>query len=163
MSNHQVDHIEMQVPAKSEYIGVVRLTLSGVANRLGFSYDDIEDMKIAIAEACTNVVNHAYEGDGIINISYRIYENEKIEIIVSDKGQSFDVNKVHEKLGPIDAKKPVTELKEGGLGLYLINTLMDKVEIHEESGVVVIMTKFMQGDEVEQHVNGFPSARTEQR
>ena len=86
----------------------------------------------------------------------------KLEIIVSDKGQSFDVNGVREKLGPVDAKKPVEQLKEGGLGLYLINTLMDKVEIHEESGVVVMMTKFMQGDEVEQHVNGFSSARTEQ-
>ena len=131
MSNHQVDHIEMQVPAKPEYIGVIRLTLSGIANRLGFSYDDIEDMKIAVAEACTNVVNHAYKGEGTMNVSYQIYENEKLEIIVSDKGQSFDVNGVREKLGPVDAKKPVEQLKEGGLGLYLINTLMDKVEIHE--------------------------------
>ncbi|GAE36904.1 anti-sigma B factor RsbW [Halalkalibacter akibai] len=161
MNRHEADHIQMTVPAKPEYVGVVRLTVSGIANRIGFSYDDIEDMKIAIAEACTNVVNHAYEEGGIMNISYYLYE-ERLEIVVADRGQSFDVGSVRDHLGPIDADQPVTDLKEGGLGLFLINTLMDKVEIINESGIVLVMTKFLHGDEVEPHVARVTEAQPEQ-
>ncbi|HEX6923454.1 MAG TPA: ATP-binding protein, partial [Bacillales bacterium] len=55
------DFTEMTVPAQPEYVGVVRLTASGVANRAGFTYDEIEDIKVAVSEACTNAVNHAYK------------------------------------------------------------------------------------------------------
>ncbi|TWI54031.1 anti-sigma B factor RsbW [Halalkalibacter nanhaiisediminis] len=161
MKQHEADHIQMTVPAKPEYVGVVRLTVSGVANRLGFTYDDIEDMKIAVAEACTNVVNHAYQGKGMMNVSFYLYDN-RIEIIIADRGQSFDVKGLRERLGPLDASMPVGDLKEGGLGLFLINTLMDKVEINDESGIVLMMTKYLQGDEVELNVDGVSSAQPEQ-
>ncbi|WP_088105706.1 anti-sigma B factor RsbW [Halalkalibacter urbisdiaboli] len=161
MSLHQADHIEMSVPAKPEYVGVVRLTVSGIANRVGFTYDDIEDMKIAVAEACTNVVAHAYEDEGMIAVSFYLHSN-RMEIVIADKGQSFDMEGIRERLGPVDSNKPVGDLKEGGLGLFLINTLMDKVEISDESGVVLMMTKFLQRDGVEQSVNGFSSAQPEQ-
>ncbi|WP_100406113.1 anti-sigma B factor RsbW [Bacillus solitudinis] len=160
MNLHQADHIKMSIPAKPEYVGVVRLTASGIANRLGFTYDDIEDIKIAVAEACTNVVTHAYEEEGVISVSFHLY-NDRMEIVIADKGQSFDIDGIRERLGPVDARLPVGDLKEGGLGLFLINTLMDKVEITDESGVVLMMTKFLLGDEVEQSVNEFSSAQTE--
>ena len=54
-----LDVIELKIPAKADYVGVVRLLVSGLANRMGFAYDDIEDVKVAVAEACTNVVTHA--------------------------------------------------------------------------------------------------------
>ncbi|WP_227939737.1 anti-sigma B factor RsbW [Alkalihalobacillus deserti] len=161
MKQHEADHIQMSVPAKPEYVGVVRLTVSGIANRIGFSYDDIEDMKIAVAEACTNVVNHAYEEGGVMNVSYYLYDN-RLEIVVADQGQSFDIGSVRERLGPVDASRPVVDLKEGGLGLFLINTLMDKVEINDESGIVLIMTKFLHGDEVERDVERISQTQPEQ-
>ena len=40
------DYIEMTIPAKAEYIGVIRWSLSGIASRMGFSYEDIEDLKV---------------------------------------------------------------------------------------------------------------------
>ena len=55
------DYIEMKIPAKPEYVGVIRLTLSGIASRMGFTYDLIEDLKIAASEAITNAVQHAYK------------------------------------------------------------------------------------------------------
>ena len=54
------DYIEIRVPAKAQYIGIARLTISGLASRLGFNYDEIEDLKIATSEAVTNAVQHAY-------------------------------------------------------------------------------------------------------
>ncbi len=156
------DYIEMKVPAKPEYVGVVRLTVSGIANRLGYSYDEIEDIKIAVAEACTNVVDHAYEKEGIIAISFRA-SPDCLEIMVADNGQSFNMDELNGKLGPLDATKPVAELKEGGLGLFLINTLMDKVEFSTESGVVLMMTKFLQRNGVEQYVDNRTESAQEQR
>lgn len=147
--------IEMKVPARPEYVGVVRLTVSGIANRLGYTYDDIEDIKIAIAEACTNVVNHAYptevEQDSM-HISFAVFEN-RLELTVADQGGAVDVDELGKGRGPVKKDQPVEDLKEGGLGLFLIETLMDKVEIRGESGVMIVMTKFLQRDEVESYVN----------
>ncbi|WP_280771517.1 anti-sigma B factor RsbW [Salipaludibacillus daqingensis] len=153
---HTSDVIEMKVPAKPEYVGVVRLTVSGVANRLGYSYDDIEDIKIAVAEACTNVVNHAYEENQTqddMHLSFSVFE-DRLELIVADHGGTIDINKLKKERGPVSRDLAIQELKEGGLGLFLIETLMDKVEIRGESGVMIIMTKFLQGDEVEPHAPG---------
>lgn len=161
MSQQEFDHIQMSIPAKPEYVGVVRLTVSGIANRIGFSYDDIEDMKIAVAEACTNVVNHAYQDEGTMNVSFFLYE-DRMEIIIADRGQSFDVDTIRNNLGPIDSNKPIVDLQEGGLGLFLISTLMDKVEINDESGIVLMMTKFLRGDEVEHHVDRITTAQPKQ-
>ncbi|GEL07614.1 anti-sigma B factor RsbW [Salisediminibacterium halotolerans] len=151
------DFIEMTVPAKPEYVGVVRLSVSGIANRLGYSYDDIEDIKIAIAEACTNVVNHAYEDgqkENNMHLSFTVHE-DRLELIVADQGGAIDVEALREGRGPVSKEQSVEELKEGGLGLFLIETLMDQVDIHGENGVMITMTKFLHRDEVDQHGSGF--------
>lgn len=149
------DFIEMKVPAKPEYVGVIRLSLSGIANRMGFSYEVIEDLKVAISEAVTNVVSHAYEDEnGEVNIGFGIYSN-RLEVMVADRGQSFNLKDVRKKTGPFNQKDqymPVSELREGGFGLLLINTLMDKVEFNNEYGVIVLMTKFLD-NKVEVDIN----------
>ncbi|PRO65893.1 anti-sigma B factor RsbW [Alkalicoccus urumqiensis] len=151
--NQSSEVIEMKVPARPEYVGVVRLTVSGVANRLGYSYDDIEDIKIAIAEACTNVVNHAYaqdSEDNTMHVAFTVHEDH-LELMVADHGGAVDVDTLKNR-GPVSKDEPVEDLKEGGLGLFLIETLMDEVTIQGEAGVIITMTKFLQRDEVEAHV-----------
>lgn len=143
-----LDTIELAIPAKADYVGVVRLLISGLANRMGFTYDDIEDVKISVAEACTNVVLHAYpEEKGAIHITCHVYD-DRLDIRVTDKGTSFAVEEIQKKLGPIDIKNPVQSIKEGGMGLYLMQSLMDRVDIASDSGVAVHMTKFLLRDEV---------------
>lgn len=154
------DHIQLIIPAKTDYVGVVRLTVSGLANRLRFSYDDIEDIKIAVTEACTNIVSHAYKGEGMMYLSFYVYD-DRIEIVVADRGQGFNLEQVKACLGPINVHKPISQLKEGGLGLFLIDTLMDEVKITEKSGVVLQMTKFLKRDGVEQSVREVSSAQPE--
>ncbi|WP_368654031.1 anti-sigma B factor RsbW [Ornithinibacillus sp. 4-3] len=136
------DFIEMKFPAKADYVGVVRLTLSGVANRMGFSYEDIEDMKISISEAITNAVSHAYDDEGEVTICFGVYE-DRLEMMVADHGGSFNLNEIKGRIGPYEANEPVTKLREGGFGLFLIQTLMDKVEINNDYGVIVLMTKYL--------------------
>lgn len=154
----QFDFIEMKVPAKAEYVGVIRLSVSGVANRMGFDYEKIEDLKVAVAEAVTNVVEHAYQEDetGEVTIGFGIYE-DRIEIMVADHGDSFDLNKVKRDIGPYQSNESIETLREGGFGLFLINALMDKVEINNDFGVIVLMTKYI--EEIEVGFDGQISSR----
>ncbi|MFC3882465.1 anti-sigma B factor RsbW [Bacillus songklensis] len=148
------DFVEMKIPAKPEYVAVIRLTLSGVANRMGFSYDDIEDMKIAISEACTNAVQHAYreEENGEVTVGFGLFA-DRLEIIVADQGRSFDFEQLKQNIGPYETSQEIEFLPEGGLGLYLINTLMDEVKVGQEQGVTVLMTKYVQREQVESDEN----------
>ncbi|GGA48730.1 serine-protein kinase RsbW [Kroppenstedtia guangzhouensis] len=157
----QTKDIVLTIPAEAQYVGVVRLTVSGIANRLGFHYDDIEDIKLAVAEACTNAVDHAYkelECQGRVMVTFRIF-GDRLEIRVKDEGNSFDIETVKKKSGPIESHLPFTTMRERGLGLHLMETLMDHVDIQVGKGVVVTLTKFIQRDEVDRDVN--PPAKTE--
>ncbi|MCC4723172.1 anti-sigma B factor RsbW [Salinicoccus sp. RF5] len=149
----QYDYIEMKFPSSAEYVGLIRLTLSGVLSRAGASYDQIEDSKIAVSEAVTNAVKHAYGEDetGEVLIGFAIYSN-KVEIIVADHGQSFNYEEVKEELGPYSEDENVNYLREGGLGLFLIETLMDEVYLKKDPGVTISMTKFINESQV--HLNG---------
>lgn len=148
--NEEFDYIEMKIPAKPEFVGVIRLTLSGIASRMGFSYDEIEDLKIATSEACTNAVQHAYKNNenGEVIIGYGLYK-DRLEVMVADNGESFDFDSARQGLGPYEQNSSVEFLREGGLGLYLIETLMDEVRIHHKEGVTVFMTKYREGEQVE--------------
>lgn len=147
--NEPFDFIEMKVPAKPEYVGVIRLTVSGLANRLGFSYEEIEDLKVAISEAVTNAVKHAYKENetGEVTVGFGLYE-DRLEIMIADYGGSFDLKSIKEDIGPYDENVPVRNMKEGGFGLFLIDALMDKVEINNNNGVIVLMTKYVYENEV---------------
>ncbi len=147
--NEPFDFIEMKVPAKSDYVGVVRLTVSGLANRMGFSYEEIEDLKVAISEAITNTVKHAYsdEAAGEVTVGFGLY-NDRIEVMITDYGGSFDLKSIKEEIGPYTDDTPINSMKEGGFGLFLIDALMDKVEIKNNNGVIVLMTKYLYENEV---------------
>ena len=55
------ESINMELTANPEYVGIIRLTTSGIANKIGFSIDDIEDIKVAVSEACTNAIKHSLD------------------------------------------------------------------------------------------------------
>ncbi|WP_066187426.1 MULTISPECIES: anti-sigma B factor RsbW [Gracilibacillus] len=143
------DFIELKVPAKAEYIGVVRLTTSGIANRMGFRYEDIEDLKVAISEAMSNAAEHAYgEEQGEITVGFGLYK-DRLEVMIADRGESFDMEEVKKNVGPHQAVPSIEDLREGGFGLFLIEALMDKVEIKNDYGVIVLMTKYLHENEVD--------------
>lgn len=147
------DYVELRVPAKPQYVSVIRLAVSGLAARMGFSYDEIEDLKIATGEAVTNVVHHAYKDSdgGEIVIGCALFGN-KIEIMVADYGSSFNFEEVKLKVGPYQENENVALLREGGLGLYLMESLMDEVKLNNEGGVTVFMTKYVAREQVEGNV-----------
>lgn len=144
------DAIQLKLPNLPDYLGVARLTVSGVANRLGFSFDEIEDIKLAVGEACSNAVKHAYREDdrkGVILLDCTVYP-DRLQIVVSDEGKGLESTPAAEGLAPLYAGREIDEVEEGGLGLYLIHTLMDEVEIRSDNGVSVSMTKYVRRDGV---------------
>ena len=124
----------LSIPALAEYVGVVRLAISGIATRMNFTIDEIEDIKISISEACTNAIQHAY-GDKVnptidkIDIKIYIIENE-LEIIVRDFGSGFDLS----ILGTKEQKEKSKEKMGLGLGLTFIKSLMDSTNFKSTIG-----------------------------
>ena len=137
----------LTVPASAHYVDIIRLALYGISTKWGFSYEEIEDMKVAVAEACNNAVLHAYRevDTGTIQVSFDRTENG-IRISVKDDGASFDYDRrsgQHEALHD----KDLSEIRAGGLGIYLMQALMDEVQVVTDSGTEVILTKFLQVSE----------------
>ncbi|GGI33650.1 MULTISPECIES: anti-sigma B factor RsbW [Staphylococcus] len=144
------DFIEMRLPASAEYVSLIRLTLSGVFTQVGASYDDIEDAKIAVSEAVTNAVKHAYKDKketGYINVGFE-KSDTYIKIIVSDQGESFNYQETKQQLGPYQDNENIDFLREGGLGLFLIESLMDEVTVDKETGVTISMIKYIKKEQV---------------
>lgn len=129
--------VSLTLPNAPEFVSVARLALSGVADRMGFDVDDIEDLKVAVSEACTNALKHGNQNaNGKYFVHYTIAE-KKLIIEVCDDGKGIDI----ENIKTPDLDHP----KESGLGLYIIKTLMDEVEIknRENNGASILMIKNM--------------------
>ena len=126
--------IKMEISANPDFVSIIRLTTSGIANKIGFSIDDIEDMKVAVSEACTNAINHIF--DKMVSLTYSIFLNG-LDIEIKDNGKGYDVESI--------ATPDLTQPKENGLGLFIIQTLMDdvKIESKDNQGTIIKMTKYL--------------------
>lgn len=136
----KIDNIRLSIPKKAEYVSVVRLTASAVASRLNFDIEEVEDIKVAIAEACINTFkNQPEDAKESLDIQFDLY-SDKLVIIIKDLGKGLNVENVQEL--------KIEDIKEEGLGIFIINSLMDEVEIHNDEGEnkQVVMTKYIKDD-----------------
>jgi len=122
--------VQLTIPSDARWLTVVRLAVSGVASRLGASYEDVDDIKVAVSEACTNAIDHAFgerEG-GTGTICIRCYPGDDgMRIDVEDEGCGFDPAQA-------DVVSDADPEKRGGLGLFLIQKLMDETEVVSRPG-----------------------------
>lgn len=143
--NANEEQITLRVPAKAEYLDLIRLALYGIATKVGFSYEEIEDMKVAVSEACNNAVLYAYAdtgspgGAGEMEIRF-VKQEDALSIIVKDEGASFDAAAAAQRAQPLHGKL-IGDIQAGGLGLFLMQALMDQVEVRSELGTEVVLTK----------------------
>jgi len=130
--------VRLEIPAVAEWVAVARLAVAAVASRQRFSVDEIEDVKLAVAEACTNAIQHGTP-DGSISIVCEV-SDEGLVLTVRDRGQGPPLGAVEEE-----------RIGEGGrteeLGVFLIRALMDCVEYTSDvrDGTQLVMTKRVSG------------------
>ena len=125
--------INLSLPSKPEYVSIARLTASFIANQMGFDMEIIEDIKLAVGEACNNAIIHS-GSEETYKIEFLNLTNE-LKIEIRDHGKGFSMD---------NYKKPnADDLQENGLGLFIIKSLMDQVDIEsfEGRGTKIIMSK----------------------
>ncbi len=120
------DMVKFSVPGKPQYVGTIRMAISSLANSLGFDVEAIEDIKVAVSEACTNAVCHRSTGGAVYEV-YCELSKDRLVVSVVDTAGGYD---------PETYSEPCLECpKEGGLGIYIIKALMDEVDIFTEVGI----------------------------
>ena len=130
--------VRLEIPARAEWVAVARLAVAAVASRQRFSVDDIEDIKLAVAESCTNAIQHGLE-DGTIAIVCEV-SAESIVVTVRDRGQG-------PPLGAVEEERIGEAGRTEELGVFLIRALMDNVEYTSDvrEGTQLVMTKRVSG------------------
>jgi len=136
---------ELKVKSQTENLSEIRDFVSGNAAKAGISSSTIDNMILAVDEACTNIIKHAYklspQGEIIIRIDYN---EEKFTITIIDYGKSFEPDRIPRP----DLQKYYREHRVGGLGMYLMKSLMDDVEYKTVPGKYnqVLLSKNIRGD-----------------
>ncbi|MDD3928014.1 MAG: ATP-binding protein [bacterium] len=124
-------------PSNTCYISTVRILLGDLAEKESFSYQDMEDMKVAVSEACANAIQHGYSPTSrFVTVRFELMQ-DKMTIEIIDHGRGLSAERK-----PMTDKGEPTE-KGLGLGIYLMQALMDKVEYGtpEDHGTIVKLTK----------------------
>jgi anti-sigma regulatory factor (Ser/Thr protein kinase) len=112
------------VSARFKNLKRIRRFIEKNARRAGFDEAETYKIQLAVDEACSNIIEHAYtkEDEGEIICACES-DQEKITIQLVDHGQSFDP----ERIEPPDLQSELDDRKTGGLGLYFIRHLMDEI------------------------------------
>jgi serine/threonine-protein kinase RsbW len=128
-----VGRVELTIPSKAEWVAVARLAVAAVASRLRFSVDEIDDIKLAVAEACTNCIQHG-SAAAELNLTCEVL-SDQLRVTVRDRGATLRL----ESVGESGFGNESTE----DLGVFLIRALMDTVGYHfdKHDGTELVMTK----------------------
>jgi serine/threonine-protein kinase RsbW len=123
--NAEAHVVRLTIPAKAEYITLGRLALAGISHLRPVPDETLHDLKLALTEACTNSIRHAYDAgsEGTVQIVYEL-DDERISIEVTDEGEGF----------VLDEASEADRLSESGLGIAIIRALADELEIEPGDG-----------------------------
>lgn len=131
--------------ASFEYLDEIRDFVGEEARKAGFSVKEVYAIQLAADEACTNIIEHAYDemDAGELEVCCDV-QPDKVKIVLRDKGASFDPSSVEEP----DLDADLSDRKVGGLGIYLMRKLMDEVDYESsiEYGNTLTLIKYKAGD-----------------
>jgi len=127
--------VELSIPSRPEYVGVARLAILGVASRMRFSYDEVEDIRLAVGEACTSVLDRLDGSTEAPPIQIRcLIDPGKLTVEVKDSVP----------LVPREARGEGGSVDDMQLNSVLIRILMDEVTSEDDSSTHTIrMVKFV--------------------
>ncbi len=124
-------HKKLKVKSTTDNLSRIRDFIHQTAMECKLPKEKIGDIILAVDEACTNVIKHAYKysPEGEIDIDIKC-KNNRFYVIITDKGEKFDITLIPEP----DLEKYHKEKRVGGLGIFLMRKLMDEVKYSHLSG-----------------------------
>ncbi len=131
-------------PAQFEHLDPIRDFVGEIARQAGMDSKEIYNVQLAVDEACSNIIEYAYEGipDGQIELN-AFATRETLTIMINDHGKRFDAEEIAEP----DLDAALEDRAIGGLGLFFMRKLMDEVrfEWSPEKGNTLTMVKRRSG------------------
>lgn len=122
--NGRFDEIKMQLPQKADYVSLVRLTTSGIASKIGFDIDTIEDIKVAVSEVCNKIISFKPSCKHY-GVTFQLYKNGfKVLFRVADQ-----------------LARTMFEGESGEFARVIILTLMDEFTIDCDGDCLITMGK----------------------
>jgi serine/threonine-protein kinase RsbW len=116
----------LQVPAHPASLEAVRRFVAAQASEAGLTERAVEQVRMAVDEACANVVEHAYAGEQGHSLDVRVEtEGDRIIVRILHTGRAFDPDSYR---GPARLEESVRQRRSGGFGVFLMQRLMDEVE-----------------------------------
>jgi len=118
----------LTVPGRFESLAQIAEFVGAVVRDAGWDEDEVFHVQVAVDEACSNIIEHAYGSGsaGDVKLTCCIQDQGDLVISIHDHGKPFDPSAVPEP--PVGAD--LENLPEGGLGLYFMRRLMDQVDFH---------------------------------
>lgn len=144
MENKKIKDKVLVVQSKTNNLSTIRDFVYAAALDVGFSKDVIDNIILAVDEACTNIIKHAYKSypEGEITIKLK-YKEKKFTVLIIDHGVPFNPESIPDP----DLQKYYRQHRVGGLGMYLMKSLMDEVKYISVPGKYnqVLLSKNLNG------------------
>jgi anti-sigma regulatory factor (Ser/Thr protein kinase) len=120
------DGIQLSILSHPKYLQLVRGAMRKVTDIIGFSVEDADHITLAVDEACSNIIKHSYmnDPDKKIDISIKV-QGKKLEIHITDYGKKCKSSDMQ--------SRDISDIRPGGLGIHIINKVMDSVEYDSSS------------------------------
>ncbi|MGE0708387.1 MAG: ATP-binding protein [Planctomycetota bacterium] len=138
MTADETPHLDLTIPRRTAYLGLIRKAVGVTAGELGFQRDDVDLIELAVDEACSNAILYASEASPpTISVEVRVTD-ERFTVILVDGNPRYPFAD-HE----VELDHQLASDERGGLGIYIIKRFMDEVDYEccPERGSVVTMTK----------------------
>ena len=139
-----INQMKLEFFSVPENEGFARVAVSAFAVQLDPTLDILADIKTAVSEAVTNAIVHGYENQkGIVTVSAQLWEDGKLEIVVSDQGKG--IADIAQAMQPFFTTQP--EKERSGMGFSVMQTFMDRVMVESlpGEGTTVRMEKRLRG------------------
>ena len=121
--------VELKIPCRPEFVGVARLAILGVASRMPFSYDEVEDIRLAVGEACTTAVERAVKAnktDTSLTIRSEIVDSKLTIDVIDEVGG--------EPATPPEEGESADTFDEQSIGALLMELLVDEIKVEPTPG-----------------------------
>ena len=126
------NEITLKFPSRSCNEGFARTAIACFAAQMDPTLNELEDIKTAVSEAVTNAIVHAYPDDiGTIWMKARIFDGDKLEIMIRDKGRGIE--NLSQAMEPLFTTN--TDGERSGMGFTVMETFMDTVDVESITGV----------------------------